>query len=169
METREILLSRIWEDLKQANVNGYYALELIDSQTKRGRWYNAAIALLSVGGALQAFINDKYPILTPVFFLAIIIANQLLPHLFYNADYYAKLCRVHTNCYQYEHELHDLYMKYHAADIDDDTAGKQFRQISKNNASMYTETSQIFGRMKKKLESTAMNKSKEYFESVYYQ
>jgi hypothetical protein len=39
MNTKEILSARIWEDLKQANVNEYYALELIDLQTRRGRWY----------------------------------------------------------------------------------------------------------------------------------
>jgi hypothetical protein len=59
-------------------------------------------------------------------------------------------------------------MKYHAADIDDDTAEKQFREISENNASRHTETSQVFGKINKRLESIAMSKSKECIESVYY-
>jgi hypothetical protein len=168
MKTREILLKRIWEDLKQADVNRYYALELIDVQTKRGKFYNLFIAVLSGSGALMSFINDRFPFYASILVLATVVLNQFLSHLFYNADYCAKLCQLHTGCYKYMHLLQDLYMKYHAADMDDNTAEKRYGQICETYAVTFTEISQVFGKINKKTEKIARAKSKSYLESIYF-
>jgi hypothetical protein len=168
MTTRDILLNRIWEDLKQADIDRHYAIEIIDVQTRRGKWYNMFIALCSGGGVVLSFVNENFPLYASAVVLVAVILNQFMSHLFYNSDYCAKLCQTHTDCYRYEHVLHDLYMKYHSADIDDKTAEKQYRQINESHAAVHTETSQVFGKINKKAEKAAQARSQSYLEAIYY-
>jgi hypothetical protein len=148
----------------------YYALELIDRQTRNGKWYNLFIALFSGSGVLSLISEqfERVPFYASLIVLCGIVVNQIFSHLFYNADYCAKLCQLHINCYKYMHLLLDLHMKYHAGNMDDKAAEKQYRQICENYATIYTETSQLFGRINKKAQETAQKKGKKYMESIYY-
>lgn len=174
---RTFLLNRIFEELKQANVNRYYAEELIDRQIVSSKWFNVLVSLFSTTGAVGAAMNiwvHDFPILLtwlPLFsatFVALIsIANQFYPIFFLKTEDLTKLINLHTSYLIYFNRLQDLFCLADSNEVDKIEAQIRFNKLIEDNSMRVTDISRIFGKINKRIEKKATDKSDKYLESIY--
>jgi hypothetical protein len=159
---KDYLLNRIWEEMKQINTNMYYAEVVMDKQTKRGKYKNFVIAVFSTGGAALSLVNILFPAIASV-----IVAGMAIVTQFFQFDDGDKLCRLHTDCTVYFNRLQDLFLLLNFDKIDAKKALARFDVLLESNAGRQTEIGRIFGKINKKTEVVAKQKSKTYLDRIY--
>lgn len=164
---REFILNRIFEELKQANVDRYYAEELIDRQIISSRLFNIIVALLSTTGAIGAFISAEFPVVSSIIIALISIANQFYPVFFLKTEDLTKLIRLHTEYNVHFNKLQDLFCLAHSNIINEIEAQNKLQKLTQDNASKQTDISRIFGRINKRIESKVVTKSDNYLNTIY--
>lgn len=174
---RNYLLNRIYEELKQANVNRYYAGELIDQQILSSKWFNVFVALFSTSGAVGTLVNiwkPNLPVLViwaPLILSSLVaicsILNQFYPVFFLKAEDLTKLINLHTSYLIYLNRLQDLFSLTDSNQIDLATAQKEFSVLTDDNSMKVTDISRIFGKINSRIENKAVKKSDEYQNTIY--
>lgn len=159
---KDYLLNRIWEEMKQANTNMYYAEVIIDRQTMIAKYRNFVVLLFSGGGAALYLVDTIIPACTSIAVAAATVVTQ-----FMQSDGIERICRLHTNYTTYFNHLQDLYLRLNFDKIDVQKALEHLNGLIENNAGRQTEISQVFGKINKKFETFARNKSKTYLNRVY--
>lgn len=174
---RTFLLNRIFEELKQANVNRYYAEELIDRQIISSKWFNVLVSLFSTTGAVGAAMNiwvhnfptllTLLPLFSATFVALISIANQFYPIFFLKTEDLTKLINLHTSYLIYFNRLQDLFCLADSNEVDKIEAQIRFNKLIEDNSMRVTDISRIFGKINKRIEKKATDKSDKYLESIY--
>ena len=175
---REFLLNRTYEEMKQANVNRYYAEGLIDNQILSSKWFNVIVALFSTTGALSLAMKiwaktllpdvmEWLPLISTSIVALVSIANQFYPIFFLKTEELTKLIGLHTSYYIYFNRLQDLFCLADSNKIDVIEAQERFSKLVEENSMKVTDISRIFGKINKSIEKKAVKKSDDYLNKIY--
>ena len=166
---KELLLNRIYRDMKQATTDKYYATLLLDQQTSISKWFNCIISVLSVGGAALALLSAYIPMATGLVVGLSTIVKQFFPVLFMSPNDITKLNSVLTDYVEYSHRLQNIFDKLFTDILTTDEASKQYDELTTLYADKQMMLSKLFGKIKKKMNAKAANKSDNYLDEVYNQ
>lgn len=166
---KEILLNRMWRDLKQITTNQYYADLLIDRQVYLSKIFNCVVSLLSVGGAALSLVNAYIPMATGVIVGCASIAKQFFPVFFMEASEISKLSDLKSDYTAYLQQLQNIYGKLLCDCISVEDAELLYNQITAKYSDKNTMISKMFGKTKKGLNDLAIKKSDNYLNEIYYE
>lgn len=166
-KSKEFLLNRLWEEMKQASCNMYYAEYLIDKQIFNSKIYNCIIASLSFGGAIFSFISLYIPLVANVIVGLLSILNQFHPVMFLKAEDMVKLCSLQTDYILYFHRLQNIYDFLFSDKTSVEVAQADYTHLKEENASRQTEIGKLFGTNYKSLTRKAQIKSDKYLTNIY--
>jgi hypothetical protein len=164
---REFLLNRIWEEMKQANVNTIYAELTIDKQIIGSKKYNAIIAIFSSGGAILTLVDYIYPIATSIIVALVSIINQFFPLFILRTEDLTHLCQLHTDYNIYFNRLQDLFCLLNDDKTPAESAQTAFSKLTEDNATKRTDIGKIFGAINRKREKKAIEKSDNFLNTIY--
>jgi hypothetical protein len=159
---KDWLLNRIWEEMKQANTNMYYAEMVIDRQGKIAKYRDFAFVVFSAGGAGLFLVNVLFPVVASV----IVAVVSMCMHYFrtYDVD---RLCALHTESTVYFNRLQGLFTLLNFDEIDDKAALARFDALIEANAGNVAEISRVFGKINGRVAAKAQEKSSEFLKRVY--
>ena len=167
-DRRDVLLNRMFEDIKQILTNKYYTELFMDKQNCYARIRNAIIALSSVSGASLSPLTE----LAPVLACAVSGIMVLMSHYFsifardpQDVTKLIELRRYYEIC---QNDFENLYGKFHFNDIDINTAEKKYKSLYTRYADKNSLLSSILGKVNKKLNNIAIAKSETYLNRIYY-
>lgn len=164
---RDILLNRIWVEMKQSNTNMYYAELMIDKQIYSSKLYNSAITVCSTGGALLGFISLYIPFASASVIAIVSIINQFHPVFFIKSEDLTQLCNLRTDYGIFFNRLQNIFALLNADRVPEEEAQNIFTDLIEENATKQTNLSRIFGKVNIKMQQEAALKSDNYLNSIY--
>ena len=164
---KEILLNRIYRDMKQGLTNTYYSTLLVDRQIYRSKIFNCIVSLCSVGGAALALVNVYIPMATGILVGLSTMLKQFFPIFFMEAGEITKLNGLSAEYSIYFQKLQNVFGKLFAGDIDKEEASHEYDILVSEYSEKQILMSKLFGRIDKKLNALAADKSDNYLNEIY--
>lgn len=169
MTHEDIMLGTIYEEMKQADVNRYYAELFIDRHLKRNKIFDAFITCFSIGGAGLGLINLIFPASVTFVICVAQIIKHIFPSIIKSAGDISKLSTIVVEYDKYFLNIKKIHDDLFADFIDSKKAEKEFRNIVSANAANKNELSRIFGEIDIKLNAEAANRSDNHLNSIYHE
>lgn len=165
---KELLLNRIYRDMKQTTTDKYYASLLLDRQILVSKIFNCTISVVSVGGAAVSLLNVYIPMVTGIAVGVSAIAKQFSPVIFMEPNDITKLNSLMTDYAVYGHRLQNIFDKLFTSILSTDEASKQYDELTTFYADKQMMLSKLFGKINKKMNAEAALKSDNYLNEIYH-
>lgn len=167
---REFVLERIWYEVRQANINKYYAEELIDKQIMNTKLYNCVIAAFSTTGAAGAVLSLYVPLAASIIVSLLSILNHFYPLFFMKTEDITKLCDLKTDYTTYCNKLENLFCLAHddTKKIPANELQEIYTKLAEDYSTKKTSIAKIFGKMNKKILEKATKRCVDYLTEVYH-
>lgn len=164
---KEILLNRIYYDIKQVSTNEYYSRLFMDKQVRRSKMCNCIIASLSVGGAALTLLNEYIPMITGIIVGITSIVKQISPAFLMDAKDIADLNNISLSLGTYRFKLQNIYDDLYSSSINVECARNLYGKVTNEYADKNTNLSKLFGRVDHKLNEKASKSSDDYLNEIY--
>nr|DAY10930.1 MAG TPA: SMODS and SLOG-associating 2TM effector domain family 4 [Caudoviricetes sp.] len=164
---KEILLNRIYRDMKQVLTNTYYTSLLIDRQIYRSKIFNCVISICSVGGAALSLVNAYIPMATGILVGLSTMVKQFFPIFFMEPGEITKLNGLSAEYSIYFQRLQNVFGKLFAGKINVDEASHEYDILVSEYSEKQILMSKLFGSINKKLNALAAKKSDNYLNDIY--
>lgn len=166
-DCEEVLLNRIFHEMKQVNVSRRYAELLSDKFITRGNWYNMGVMALSGIGAILSIVSPTITIVTSSVVAIVSLFNQYAPILFIKPDDLTMLTKYQSEYTIYFNKLQNLFTDFNYNHIEYKKANDIFDRLIEDNASKTASLSRIFGKIDKKIEKKSTDWSDNYLNFIY--
>ncbi|KAA6326419.1 hypothetical protein EZS27_024474 [termite gut metagenome] len=166
---------RVFQELKQSTTNTFYIELFVDRQNRREKIYSGIIALFSLFGFVSALISFfsnsvSLPIIGIVcttISWGTVIFNKFNNIFLLSADDATKLPRIYVHISKYSDELQNLLFQIRKEQINIIEGQEKLTELNVKNSGYKIEASTIFGKMDKKLNKKAADKSDNYLNPIY--
>ncbi|WP_319505166.1 hypothetical protein [Bacteroides graminisolvens] len=165
---KELLLNRIYRDMKQTTTDKYYASLLLDRQILVSKCFNCLVSVFSVGGAAFSLVDVIIPMATGMIVGIFTIVKQFFPVIFMEPNDITKLNSIMTDYVVYGHRLQNIFDKLFTGVLATDEASKQYDELTTLYADKQMMLSKLFGKIRKKMNAKAALKSDNYLNEIYH-
>lgn len=158
---------RIWHEMVEAKLRGYYAKLFLCEQRKVNKWFNAFILIFSASGVLGWSFWKDFPVLTSVVVsgmsLLKIIGTEFLP----NEKVFEKADKVIDFYFDYYNQLEDLWYDHYNDIVEEGETKERFYRIVNTEKSINQMVNEIIRRQDLKILSKAELECTSYFDRVF--
>lgn len=164
---KEILLNRLYYSMKQSSTNLYYSAMLLDKHSRCERICNGFVTVLSIGGAALALINEYIPMATGIVVGLVSITKSFFPVFFMEPQDIKKLSELTSSYRTFLQKLQNVFDELYSNEISEQTASEKYDSIINEYSNSDVTMSLLFGKIDKKIEKIAAQRSDNYLNEIY--